>query len=140
MIKSIMRIFNPIKPNEQSFNTLISEHDIFEGNITFSGCLHNHGTIKNNQVKSSEKDKNSTLIVTKTGSIECDSIIVPHIIIEGKITAEVLKAEQTVVIKKTANIVISKISTRNISIENGAIINCGCISNTEFENTLDLTD
>lgn len=137
MFKWLKKIFNPCKPNTHCFDTMIGPGTVFTGNLNFAGCLHNHGTILNGSISTTDSDQNSTLIVSSSGKIECDIIDVPHLILEGEVTAEFLRATQTVIIKKTAIVTASKISTRNISIENGAIINCGSISNTVFEDNLE---
>lgn len=82
------------KPNEKPCNTidtLIGVSTELKGDIAFSGGLRIDGKVKGNI--SARSDDNSTLVLSENALVTGD-VVVPHMIVNGKIKGNVTSAER----------------------------------------------
>ena len=78
------------KKKTAKIDTLIGEHTVLAGDITFSGGLHVDGVVKGNII--AETDSSSVLSLSEQGTIEGE-VHVPYNIIDGTVIGNVYSSQ-----------------------------------------------
>lgn len=99
-------------------SSIIGEHNIVKGELHFSGGLHLDGLVQGDVV--GQQDTNSTLVVSKTGSVE-GNVKVANLILDGTIVGDV-EAENKVQLMGGAR-VVGTVHYRMLEMAEGAEVN-----------------
>ena len=99
-------------------DTLVGSNSELNGDLTFSGCCHIHGTANGNV--SADMNSDSALSVSEVGTVEGD-VTVPYIVLNGIVRGDVV-ASQRVELGSTAR-VIGNVYYNLIEMAIGAEIN-----------------
>ena len=124
MMTKLKQFFNPIRPNNNSFDSLIGAGTFVSGNISVKGTLRVFGCVEGEFIKSNEFCNDDTLIIAEGSTIKVESVEVPHIIVEGILTVTDLKACHSLKISKTGSINAKSVQVNELEIEKGASISC----------------
>ena len=121
-------MFGRKKLTVDSFSNLIAEGTEISGTIMFTGVILVRGKVTGNVIASvrdaDAKKQSDCISVARTGEVSSSEITATNIVIEGRVTAKKIWAEDTIRIASTAVITGgTTVYCRNIEIEPGATLN-----------------
>jgi cytoskeletal protein CcmA (bactofilin family) len=121
-------MFGSKKLTVDSFSNLVAEGTEISGTVKFTGVILVRGKVTGDVVAGVQdadaKKQSDCISVARTGEVSSSEMTATNIVIEGRVTAKKIWAEDTIRIASTAVITGgATIYCRNIEVEPGAMLN-----------------